>query len=54
MAKTMCKISPKDDYDKFIESIQNPKFYCKSCGRVANQEKRLCKSEKIPDSKKNG
>jgi len=54
MAKTMCKISPKDDYNKFIESIQNPKFYCKSCGRVANQEKRLCKPEKIPDRKKNG
>lgn len=52
MGKTMCKISPKEDFEKFIESIENPEFYCRSCGRVANKEKRLCKPEKI--KKKSG
>lgn len=47
MSKQMCKISPKDDYEKFIEEIKDPKFYCKSCGRVAKKEKKLCKPEPI-------
>ncbi len=51
MAKTMCKISPKEDHEKFMEAIVDPKFYCRSCGRVANQEKRLCKAEKIKGKK---
>ncbi|MCX8084578.1 MAG: hypothetical protein N3C60_06650 [Calditerrivibrio sp.] len=56
MAKTMCKISPKDDLEKFLDAIEDPKYYCKSCGRVANKEKKLCKPEPIPykEHKKKG
>jgi len=49
--KTLCKCVKNDylktkltDYKGFVE---NPKWVCKKCGRVSNNEKLLCKPELI-------
>lgn len=44
MSKTMCKIDKKEK-KKIAEKEQ--KYECKSCGRTAHKEKRLCKPKKI-------
>ncbi len=53
MSKKMCKLV-KDDYldahlAEYIEIVKKPKYVCKKCGRVADEEDRLCKSKKIKD-----
>ncbi len=51
--KKMCKIVQKIDFEnkreteKLVEIIKETKFYCKKCGRVANDKELLCRPEKI-------
>ncbi len=43
---TMCSLSKKyldNDKEKYIEYLDNPKFMCKNCGRLANSDKNLCR-----------
>ena len=48
--KKLCKWS-KSKYTKDLkvlrEIVQEPEFYCKDCGRVANDKKLLCKPAKL-------
>lgn len=50
--KTLCKIKKllRKDLDEFVKHVRDPKFVCKSCGRVANQKGLLCKPVKIKSS----
>ncbi|MBM7614965.1 hypothetical protein [Alkaliphilus hydrothermalis] len=51
MAKTLCKIvkngGVKENFEKYIKLIKNPEYVCKSCGRTANESKRLCSPKEI-------
>lgn len=47
----LCKLV-KDDYlkdniDHYMEMVKKPIYICKKCGRVANDEDKLCKAKKI-------
>ncbi len=51
MSKKLCKLV-KDEYlndhlSEYIAIVKEPKYICKKCGRVANNDKQLCKSKKI-------
>jgi rubrerythrin len=50
MAKKMCKWG-QDDIEKKLKKysglVNEPKYVCKSCGRVANEKDRLCKPKKL-------
>lgn len=51
MAKTLCK-RVKEDYLKenlkeYIKMVKEPKYICKKCGRVAENEEMLCKPKKM-------
>ncbi|GAU79072.1 hypothetical protein [Fusibacter sp. 3D3] len=53
MSKKMCK-RVKEDYlethlIEYIEHVKNPRYVCKKCGRVADEEELLCKSKKIKE-----
>ena len=46
MAKTMCKWKKGDiekKLKKYTALVDSPKYVCKSCGRVANARKNVCK-----------
>jgi len=48
--KTLChwnKIEIKENKELLFSIIKNPKYYCKKCIRVSNDEKLICKAEKI-------
>jgi hypothetical protein len=35
------------DVEKLKPIVNNPKFICKACGRVANEEKHLCQPDPL-------
>lgn len=37
----------KKDFELFVKHVQNPTHLCRSCGRVANCKRRLCKPMKL-------
>jgi len=49
--KKMCKLLKKDHIEddfEFVRSlVRDPKFICKKCGRVANEENRICKPKSL-------
>ena len=50
---TMCSLSKKylgKDNEKYIEYLDNPKYMCKNCGRLANSSDNLCKPTPIENS----
>lgn len=50
MAKTICDWSKKDlerKADELFQLTKNAEFYCRKCGRVANQKKALCKAQRF-------
>jgi hypothetical protein len=51
MAKTLCerKKALKKDPKAFAKLIDDPQFFCKKCGRVANCKKYVCKPRKLAD-----
>jgi hypothetical protein len=50
MAKHMCELSQsvKKNFDKIAQLVEQPRFLCTDCGRVADQKKRLCEPKRIP------
>ncbi len=47
--KKLCKLV-KDDYlkdelNEYIQLVEDAKYVCRKCGRLAHKEKRLCKPE---------
>lgn len=45
--KAICKWSKKDlekHSDTLAQLVDRPAFWCKTCGRVANQSDNLCKA----------
>jgi len=49
--KHMCYLSnleyQKSNPEEYKELIKDAKFYCENCGRVAVDEKNLCKAMKL-------
>jgi len=48
--KTLCDWSKKaleNKQDKLWKIVRDPTFYCRKCGRVANQKKALCKATRF-------
>lgn len=46
----MCGLSKKllgKKTKEYAEYLDNPKYFCANCGRVANDKKNLCNPEKI-------
>lgn len=41
----LCKLKDelKEDFNRYVRLIKDPRFVCLKCGRAANEEKRLCK-----------
>lgn len=49
--KTMCDWSKEDrikDFSEYASIVRKPRFWCYTCGRVANKKKNLCKAQKLP------
>ncbi len=47
MGKKMCEIKPGEP--KYLEAVEIPQYYCSKCGRIARDEKYLCKPRKLPN-----
>ena len=49
MSKTLCerKTALKRDPKAFTKLVDEPRFFCKKCGRVANRKKYVCKPRKL-------
>ena len=48
--KKMCKWRKIDrKLDEFRDAVLDPRYACKSCGRVAHDKKRLCKPILLSD-----
>lgn len=49
--KKLCKLVKKDflkgDLEEYIKLVKKPEYICDKCGRVANEKKFLCSSEKL-------
>lgn len=47
--KSLCKLVKADalehHWEKYLHLVENARFICRKCGRVANDEKNLCKPE---------
>lgn len=56
MSKKLCKLVSdgmlKDDLKAYKKLVNKPKYVCKKCGRVANDEDSLCKPKKMKAGKK--
>lgn len=49
---TMCKLSKKylgKDNEKYFGYLDKAKYVCTRCGRVANDEKNLCRPKKLEE-----
>ena len=55
MSKKLCKLVSDgflDDHTKkYTQMVNNPKYVCMKCGRVANDEESLCRPKKMKDKK---
>lgn len=38
----LCVLVSEDKFDEIRELVQNPKFMCFNCGRVADKKSNLC------------
>ncbi len=50
MVKKLCKLAKEDiktNEKEWIKLTSRPKYLCTKCGRVAKDEKYLCKSKKM-------
>jgi hypothetical protein len=49
MSKTLCTLKRelKKDMPRYVLLVNQPRFVCLACGRVANKKKNLCEPEKI-------
>ena len=54
MAKKLCELKKllRSDLSDYIVNVGNPNYVCKSCGRVANEKKMVCKPVKISSLKR--
>ena len=39
---TMCDLAEQKEFDKMHKLSTDAKWFCKGCGRVANEKDRLC------------
>jgi len=55
MSKKLCKLVSdgflEDHTKKYTHMVNEPKYICMKCGRVANDDDALCHSKKIKDKK---
>jgi hypothetical protein len=51
MSSELCKLkkSLKGDLPYYILLVNQPRFICTNCGRVANKKKYLCEPERMRD-----
>ena len=49
MSTELCKLkkSLKGDLPTYILLVEQPRFVCLNCGRVANKKKNLCRPERL-------
>lgn len=51
MGKRMCKLIKEDfhetQFKDFVSLVNHPKFVCRKCGHVANEDDILCKPRKM-------
>jgi hypothetical protein len=50
----MCKLgrSVKKNIDAIAKQVEQPRFVCTDCGRVARDKDRLCEPKRLPGTKK--
>lgn len=48
MAETICGWNKAELKAKYLlKVVQQPKYFCKECGRVANKKRYLCEPKKL-------
>lgn len=49
--KHLCKLVKEnlleENTEKYISKVDEPKYICKNCGRIANKKNSLCKPGKL-------
>jgi hypothetical protein len=55
MSKELCKLKQelKKDIQSYILLVNQPRFVCTHCGRVANKKKNLCEPQRFETLEKN-